>query len=323
MQGYEAALATRLREKAAAKEMSAPLRIIMKDAIRRSWKHLLDERLGPGERRIPVGKRFWRLTSEERKAVEDLFSREAIRKLLRTLRCRPDDAEVKVIDAAFWIKGCSSLGAWRCAVLASVSGENKEGLGSLSLIDIKEALAACAPRAPRAGMPRHNGERVVTGARNLSPFLGERMIHETILDKPVFIRELLPQDLKIELESITEVEAARVAHHLAGVLGIAHARQLTPEDAEKWLTELRAAYSKTIDAPTWLWRSVVDLSGIHESAYLEHCRKHALAAVTAAASRNGARMPASPPTGAGSRELRARRRRAVRPQRKSVRSLRT
>ena len=39
----------------------------------------------------------------------------------------------------------------------------------------------------------------------------------------------------------------------------------------------RADYSKKIDAPTWLWHSVVDLAGIHESAYLEHCRRHAAA----------------------------------------------
>ena len=39
----------------------------------------------------------------------------------------------------------------------------------------------------------------------------------------------------------------------------------------------RADYSKKIDAPTWLWHSVVDLAGIHESAYLEHSRRHAAA----------------------------------------------
>ncbi|MEO7112268.1 MAG: hypothetical protein ABI183_17615 [Polyangiaceae bacterium] len=29
-------------------------------------------------------------------------------------------------------------------------------------------------------------------------------------------------------------------------------------------------------APNWLWRSTVDLVALHESAYLEHCREHAL-----------------------------------------------
>jgi uncharacterized protein (DUF2252 family) len=31
-----------------------------------------------------------------------------------------------------------------------------------------------------------------------------------------------------------------------------------------------------LDAPTWLWSSVVDLLAIHERAYLEHCRAYAL-----------------------------------------------
>jgi uncharacterized protein (DUF2252 family) len=33
-----------------------------------------------------------------------------------------------------------------------------------------------------------------------------------------------------------------------------------------------------LDAPSWLWSSVVDLVAVHETAYLEHCRRFALAA---------------------------------------------
>jgi hypothetical protein len=29
----------------------------------------------------------------------------------------------------------------------------------------------------------------------------------------------------------------------------------------------------SLDPPTWLWSSVVELMGLHESAYLDHCRK--------------------------------------------------
>jgi uncharacterized protein (DUF2252 family) len=41
--------------------------------------------------------------------------------------------------------------------------------------------------------------------------------------------------------------------------------------------ERRRARSRTIDAPPWLWSSVVELAGSHETAYLEHCRHYALA----------------------------------------------
>ena len=43
-----------------------------------------------------------------------------------------------------------------------------------------------------------------------------------------------------------------------------------------WRKDLKTFHSKTIDAPSWLWKSVVDLVGIHEASYLEHCRKFAL-----------------------------------------------
>jgi uncharacterized protein (DUF2252 family) len=35
--------------------------------------------------------------------------------------------------------------------------------------------------------------------------------------------------------------------------------------------------SSKLNAPSWLWTSVVELASTHESAYLEHCRKYALA----------------------------------------------
>jgi uncharacterized protein (DUF2252 family) len=44
------------------------------------------------------------------------------------------------------------------------------------LVDIKEAVKATAPMAKKAEMPKDFAQRVVTGARNLLPFLGERML---------------------------------------------------------------------------------------------------------------------------------------------------
>jgi len=51
-------------------------------------------------------------------------------------------------------------------------------------------------------MPRDNAMRVVEGARHLSPALGERMLATRFLDHGVFMRELLPQDLKLEIERL-------------------------------------------------------------------------------------------------------------------------
>ncbi len=122
-------------------------------------------------------------------------------------------------------------------------------------------------------MPRDNGERVVAGARRLSPYLGERMRASHVLDTPVFVRELRPQDLKLELGRIDDGEAICVARFLAGVLGRAHAGQLEPADRKSWAAELGQHRSKSLDAPSWLWTSVVDLLAQHEAAYLDHCRR--------------------------------------------------
>jgi uncharacterized protein (DUF2252 family) len=126
-------------------------------------------------------------------------------------------------------------------------------------------------------MPEDPAERVVAGATALSPHLGERMVAATVLDRPVFLRELMPQDLKIELAQFSRGEAVRAAGYLAWVVGHAHARQLDGRTRAAWRRVLLDNGNEGLDAPSWLWRSVVDLAGAHEAAYLEHCRAFALA----------------------------------------------
>ena len=43
-----------------------------------------------------------------------------MRKLVTAVSCRDDDAPVELLDAAYWVKGCSSLGLLRMAVLLGV-----------------------------------------------------------------------------------------------------------------------------------------------------------------------------------------------------------
>lgn len=142
-------------------------------------------------------------------------------------------------------------------------------------MDIKEAVQAAAPRHKKSKMPTDNAERVVQGAWHLSPALGTRMLAAHIQDRAVFLRELLPQDLKFEISHISRDEAMKAAKFLALVIGKAHARQMDSKMQNKWKKELGLHRSKTVDAPSWLWSSVVDLVVSHEGAYLEHCRKYA------------------------------------------------
>src|SRR5262249_15721074 len=157
------------------------------------------------------------------------------------------------LDAAYWMKGCSSLGRLRYAVLVGVADGEPQS-SNLCLIDIKEGVLAAAPRAPDAKMPRDNAERVVAGARALSPNFGEGMMAGRLFDKSVTVRELMPQDLKIEIE---QLQATAIAGYLAGVVGRAHARQMDGATRRSWKAELARNRSKTLDAPSWLWLSVV------------------------------------------------------------------
>ncbi|MEO9141598.1 MAG: DUF2252 family protein, partial [Polyangiaceae bacterium] len=81
---------------------------ILRAAGRRSRNQLFTDRLGKHPSVIPMGKRFWPLTTQERTAVEDLVATQKVRKLVTSLASRNDNAPVKLVDAAYWVKGCSS-----------------------------------------------------------------------------------------------------------------------------------------------------------------------------------------------------------------------
>lgn len=85
----------------------------------------------------------------------------------------------------------------------------------------------------------------------------------------------LPQDLKVEVDRLTHEEALAASRYLAGVVGAAHGRQMAPRIRKEWRAVLRRGRSSRLDAPSWLWSSVVALASTHEAAYLEHCRRYA------------------------------------------------
>ena len=272
IQGYAEAMTERADEDAVAPSAVADL---LRQAVRRRWRDLAEERLEGVSPVIPRGPRFWNPSAAERREVEALVATDALHSLVTALKTRADDAEVTLLDAAYWMKGCSSLGRLRYAVLVGV-GDESHRKGGLCLLDIKEATAAAAPRASHVSMPRDNAQRVVEGARHLSPHLGRRMLAARINERAVVVRELMPQDLKLEMEQLTRKQAVRAARYLAQVVGAAHARQMDLQARDAWAAELTRRTSKTLDAPSWLWASVVDLVAAHEAAYLEHCRRYAL-----------------------------------------------
>ena len=272
VEGYEQAFED--ADKAVKSKIERPesIQMALKHALSRKWKHLAKERIKDTDPTIPLGKRFWPLSKEERKEMKALFAEEKVRRLVTGLRQRDDDSAITVLDAAFWVKGCSSLGRLRYAVLLGIDGKD----GEQCLIDIKEAAQTVAPCHQRAAPPKDNAERVAEGAWHLAPALGDRMLVARFQGRSVVLRELLPQDLKFEIERLTPEEAMKVAKFLAQVIGKAHARQMDAVTRRSWKATLANQRSKNLDAPSWLWSSVVQLVVSHEGAYLEHCRKYSL-----------------------------------------------
>jgi uncharacterized protein (DUF2252 family) len=97
-------------------------------------------------------------------------------------------------------------------------------------------------------MPSDQAERVVEGARHLSPYLGDRMLAAKLDGNSVFVRELMPQDRKIEVERLKSEEAIEVAGFLAAVVGKAHSRQMDAGARKGWQRELQRGRSKSLNA---------------------------------------------------------------------------
>lgn len=272
IEGYEDALAEDFDS-----EIPHPPMIgaVLGEAERRTWKHLASDRLSGAKPVIPIGKRFWPITRTERREIELICLSDPVRDLVTSLKSRGDNDEIRLLDAAYWVKGCSSLGRLRYAVLLEVDGG--DGKTDICFLDVKEAVKAAAPRNPVASMPRDNAERIVAGALALSPNLGQRMAAGRLLGKSVILRELMPQDMKIEIVGLSPAEAMGAARSLARVVGDAHGRQMDGATRGAWVAELARNRSGPLDAPSWLWSSVVELTATHEAAYLEHCRRYALA----------------------------------------------
>lgn len=275
MDGYESAFVHDFDEAGDNIHQPKSVQVVMKRALKRTWKHLAKDRIEDSRPTIPLGKRFWPVSGDEQQAIERLFHDDNIKRLATMVRSRDDDAKVAVVDSAYWMRGCGSLGRLRYAVLLAVT-DSASGDTDLCLMDMRGAVGSAAPAFRGAPKLEDDAQRVVEGARYISPFLGERMRATRLGNEPVFIRELLPQDLKVEIDHLTIKQAMKAARFLATVVGFAHARQMDLSARAAWGDELGLYRTKTLDAPSWLWSSVVELLVSHERSYLEHCRRFAM-----------------------------------------------
>jgi uncharacterized protein (DUF2252 family) len=137
IEGYAAGF---VRHRTSRKEADdiKPVAIVLRQALKRKWRNLARERIEDVKPTIPLGKCFWALSQEEKKEIGRICQTEDMRKMVTSLGDRDSKDELSVLDAAYWMKGCSSLGRLRYAVLVQ-AGKGKHGENNLCLLDIKEA----------------------------------------------------------------------------------------------------------------------------------------------------------------------------------------
>ena len=107
MEGYQEALAHPTRNYTDFGKMPKPIRHILKQATKREWRHLAEERIEDVKPSIPLGDCSWALSNHERKEIGRLFETKEARHLVTSLHSRQGDARIRVVDAAYWMKGCS------------------------------------------------------------------------------------------------------------------------------------------------------------------------------------------------------------------------
>ena len=221
----------------------------------RTRRELLDARteVVRGTRRFMRGPRYETLAPKLRAKAEKAFAKYG-KRLSRADRV-PADA-LEVIDAAFRIAGTGSLGSLRVAVLV----RGKGGRDGAWIFDMKAQGVPSAARLVRP--PRlEPADRVATaiGACLARP---PRMIGTTKLrGESMFVRRLTPQEDKLDLGRLAEVDLEPLARHLGALLGAAHHRGARRPPRRLWNESDRAG----------IIARAIALAGAHESMYLAYC----------------------------------------------------
>ena len=174
----------------------------------------------------------------------------------------------------------SACGASRCSSSSHDRSKKQRKRRTLSLLDIKQAVACESRRGRRAQIPASRP------ASASSPARGSSRRRSAVADGRgddaralgVHPRAVAAGPQGRARSASTPTDARAVAYYLGMVVGRAHRRQLDADRDARVAAEMATHRTKNIDAPSWLWQALVELVAVHEHAYLEHCRRYALAA---------------------------------------------
>ena len=182
---------------------------------------------------------------------------------------------VIVDDTAEWDRAVYYASRWAIRAgggvvilrIVEIEDQNQQWLG------VADIMRAEAMEDANAALDRASGR-----ANGIAAITPERVIREG--DPTEQILDVIDKDVDIAMLVLAANPGAEgpgpLITLMAGVVGRAHGRQLDSATKKAWVRELRKRHSKGLDAPRWLWSSVLDLAALHEAAYLEHCRQYAL-----------------------------------------------
>ncbi len=247
-----ASYAKRIAANAALPSEPRCIRSLVKIASARPRQVLLDQRteVVKGQRRFVRGSRYQDLKADVSRAVPKAFE-DYVSGLDKSDRPKKDALEI--VDAAFRVAGTGSLGCVRIAILVTGKG----GANGHWVFDMKEEGTPSSAHLVHA--PKMNGaERVLSGMRAClaSP---PRLAGTTrLLDLPMLVRRLTPQEDKLDLATIKNEDLDDLAKYLGALVGRAHRRGAKDLPKNSW----KAPEQKT------MLEHAIRMAGIHESTYL-------------------------------------------------------
>jgi hypothetical protein len=73
-----------------------------------------------------------------------------------------------------------------------------------------------------------------------------------MLDRSVVLRELMPKELKLDIDRLSREEAVNSTRYLAEIVGNAPAQQMDAATRKEFSARFRVPKSAPLDAPSWL-----------------------------------------------------------------------
>ena len=229
------------------------------DAVRtRTRVQLLEARtrVVKRQRQFVRGDRYRDVGAKLRIDAESAFA-DYVKRLAKS-EPRIDAAHYEVLDVAYRIAGTGSLGGLRVGVLV----RGKGGPDGAWIFDMKEQ--GIPSGAALFGKPDMKpAKRVVTAMRACLEH-PPRMLGTTKLrGRSIFVRRLAPQEDKLDLARIDDVDLEPLSAYLGALTGDAHRRGATRAPKKPWKASERDA----------LLEHAIAVAGVYEASYLAYFKQ--------------------------------------------------